>query len=177
MRRPSRLQIAGLTLATGFAVLAAAGVGRGQVHLPATPSVPFDLYFESDRPPQVGGYALVEIPRAVAAVARDRGYWTGSPLWIKRIGAVAGMHVCTDSDQLAIDGRPVGRIFSADSAGRPIPRVRLCRTLVGAEVFVLGDHERSFDSRYFGLVDRGDVQSTLTPLVHTFLGLFDLIRR
>ncbi|MEQ9152796.1 MAG: S26 family signal peptidase [Parvibaculum sp.] len=155
-----------------FSVLACAGAGRGQLHMPATPSVPFDLYMESDRPLQVGGYALVEVPSAAVDLARDRGYWAGSPVWIKRIGAIAGMHVCVAGDQLAIDGRSIGRIFAADSAGRPMPRVSLCRELIGAEVFVLGDHERSFDSRYFGLLDRSDVRSTLTPVFDSFVGPF-----
>jgi type IV secretory pathway protease TraF len=51
-----------------------------------------------------------------------------------------------------------------DTQGRTLPRYRGCVTLETSEVFVLGPHPQSFDSRYFGPIATTDIQATATPL-------------
>lgn len=121
-----------------------------------SPSLPRGLYARS-----LGGGiergAIVAIPQP----ERGRAYLAsvGMPdevALIKRVGAVGGDAVC------AADGRvrtPVGdyAVFDRDRRGAPLPSWSGCRRLAPRELFLLGDTAGSFDSRYFGPVDRAVV--------------------
>jgi type IV secretory pathway protease TraF len=66
---------------------------------------------------------------------------------------------------ILIDGRPVARIHQLDGAGRPLPHWNGCRTLERNEVFLLSRYSTdSFDSRYFGPIDRSAVIGKVIPL-------------
>jgi len=75
---------------------------------------------------------------------------------IKRVAAAAGDRVCRDGDRLALAGAAY-RVPARDRLGRSLPAWSECRVLRPAELFLLGDTETSFDSRYFGPVRRADV--------------------
>lgn len=52
----------------------------------------------------------------------------------------------------------------ADTAGRPLPAWSGCIRLPDTQVFVLAADPDSFDSRYFGPVDRANVLGTALPV-------------
>ena len=72
-------------------------------------------------------------------------------LLLKRVAAVGGDAVCQEHGVLRT---PEGtlRVRGRDRAGQGLPRWTGCRRLDDGELFVLGDTETSFDSRYFGPV-------------------------
>ena len=81
------------------------------------------------------------------------GLWGMPPevMLIKRVAAVEGDEVCAGDTVLRTPERTV-RIRGRDRAGLALPRWTDCRRLDPGELFLLGDTETSFDSRYFGPV-------------------------
>lgn len=100
----------------------------------------------------VGDVALVSLSGVVAADAAQRGYLPrGVPL-IKAVAATAPQHVCVQPDGVRVGGQAAAAPLHADALGRPLISWRGCRHLQHGEVFLLGHHPASFDSRYFGPV-------------------------
>ena len=75
---------------------------------------------------------------------------------LKRIAAVEGDMVCRSGDEVRTPSRRV-MAPSRDRRGVTLPSWSGCRRLAVSEVFLLGDTPDSFDSRYFGPVDRGRI--------------------
>ena len=78
----------------------------------------------------VDSIVLVDLPDAVAVLADQRGYLPLDVPLLKRVGAAAPQHVCIESGRVRIDGAPV--LLSTTNLA-------------------------SFDSRYFGPIDRANV--------------------
>ncbi|MCK9505652.1 MAG: S26 family signal peptidase, partial [Porticoccaceae bacterium] len=77
---------------------------------------------------------------------------------LKRVGAVAPQHVCIQSGLVRIDGVPVAHVLLIDAQARPLPSWTRCRQLDEGELFLLSTtNPASFDSRYFGPIDRANV--------------------
>ena len=129
-----------------------------------SPSVPTGIYWLTSRPPPPGALAVIRLPEPFLTLAHTRGYLSATALLIKRIAGKAGDIACRHRAIVTINGRPVAYARIADAAGRPLPRSRGCRRLNPAQAFVLSPEPGSFDSRYFGPVDRGHVLGTALPL-------------
>jgi conjugative transfer signal peptidase TraF len=132
----------------------------------ASDSVPRGWYaIEPIDRPRVGEYVLVRLPGAVRRFAADRGYIPESVPLLKRVAALGGQRVCVADDTVVVDGVAVARTLARDGRGRPLPAARICRVLVDGEVFLLTtDAPASFDSRYFGPLDRSFLRGRATPL-------------
>jgi conjugative transfer signal peptidase TraF len=114
---------------------------------------------------RVDDYVLATLPAAAAALAAQRGYLPAGLPIVKRVGAVAGQHVCVRAGALMIDGRPAGRILASDRRGRPLIAWQHCRSLAGGELFLLSTTNlASFDSRYFGPIPVSAVRGRAMPL-------------
>lgn len=114
---------------------------------------------------QVGDYVLVELPPAVAAFAGERGYLPQGVPILKRVAALAGQRVCIVERVVSIDGVPLARALTHDRAQRVLPVWPQCRVLTGDEVFLFNPHRTaSFDSRYFGPLQRAAVRGVAHPL-------------
>ena len=154
-------------LAAGAAVigLAAAG-GAGPLLLwNRTASEPEGLYLRHAGPVTVG--ALIAFPAPSAAFPYADGhlaYLRRVPI-LKHVAAVAGDQVCTANDRLEINGRVRATILLQDRRGVALPRWDGCRRLGDGEVFVFSDSiPNSFDSRYFGPVNRAEIVGVFRPL-------------
>ncbi len=75
---------------------------------------------------------------------------------IKRVAGLSGDLVCRKGSVVTINKRTVSAA-SSDRQGNPLPAWNGCRTLSTNEVFLLGDHPASFDTRYFGPVAKGEL--------------------
>ena len=78
---------------------------------------------------------------------------------IKRVAGLAGDLVCRRDSQVTINKRTLVAARS-DRQGNLLPAWNGCRVLSSDEVFLLGDHQSSFDSRYFGPVLQGELAGT-----------------
>ena len=78
----------------------------------------------------------------------------GSLPLIKRVAGVAGDVVTATDAGVEINGRPLphSRPLDMDSNGKSLPHLRGVFRLKAGEIWAAGEHENSFDSRYYGPV-------------------------
>jgi conjugative transfer signal peptidase TraF len=113
----------------------------------------------------VGDLVLVQVPEAFESMVVERRYIDPKVPLLKRIVALPGDHVCHRCGAVVVNRRYVASTLRSDSAGRPMPVWRGCRTLDSHEFFALMEGvETSLDSRYFGPLDRKLVLGTARPL-------------
>jgi conjugative transfer signal peptidase TraF len=134
-----------------------------------SPSVPVGLYRLLASSPARGGLVVIRLPEPFLTLAGDRGYLPTGILLIKPIAAAAGDLVCRHGALVTINGRTVALARTADAWDRPLPGWQGCRRLNAHQIFVLSPAPDSFDSRYFGPLDRRHIVGMAMP-VWTFEG-------
>ncbi len=112
-----------------------------------------------------GRYVLVRLPPTVQQLAAQRGYLPmGVPL-VKNVGASVGDEVCERGGIVQINGVAVAVAFPRDGAGRELVAWSGCRRLGDGEVFLVSTTSgASFDSRYYGPMERDAVIGEAIPL-------------
>ena len=158
------------TLATtlaGVLVLLASGLVAARPLLVYNPSPSAPIGFYRIVPAtdlRVGDLVVFRTPPLFAGLFAERGYLPrGVPL-IKRVMATAGMVVCEQDGQLAIDGVHVADALPVDGRGRPMPTWHGCRALGKQEFFALMSYPASLDGRYFGPVPTALIIGKAVPL-------------
>jgi conjugative transfer signal peptidase TraF len=119
--------------------------------------VPVGLYWIASAAPATGELAVIRLPDPLRTLAAARGYLGRTALLIKPVAAGMGDLVCRHGATVAINGRAVAQASTADRLGRPLPQWSGCISLAAGQVFVLSPAPDSFDSRYFGPLDRSHV--------------------
>ena len=112
----------------------------------------------------VNDVVVVRLPSNVAALAAQRRYLPLSIPLIKIVAAVRGQRVCALNGSVYVDSEWVASARRQDAAGRPLVAWSACRVLNRSEVLLIGTHDASFDSRYFGPLDTTDVIGRAIPL-------------
>ena len=155
-------------IATGLPVfaLAIASVESLPIKLiyNASESAPIGLYWIDDQPAERGDYVLVRVPDRVRNLVVERGYLPPDIPLIKRVVGADGDVFCRRNRKILIDGVTVAVAQISDGLGREMPVWSGCYVLHERRVFLLQDHPNSFDSRYFGPVDRRLIIGRATPL-------------
>lgn len=130
-----------------------------------TESVPRGLYWLT-RSSDVDRGALVAaaVPASVQRLVRERQYLPSGAMLLKPMAAAEGDHVCTTTGVVVVNGKPIGKVLSQDSMGRPLPRADICKVLGKGEIYLASSHPQSFDSRVFGPVRQGDLRGEATAL-------------
>ena len=84
---------------------------------------------------------------------------------IKRVGCRPGEWLQVDAEyRFSCNGRPLGQALATDSQGRPLPRFIHNGPVPEGQLFLVGTHPRSYDSRYFGFVDAREILHQALPL-------------
>ena len=153
-------------------LIAAAGL-----RLNFTPSMPLGIYRIAALSPREmyrGMLVAACAPSQAAQLGRRRGYLSSGactessePL-LKTVAAVAGDDVAISPSGVSVNGRLLqdSEPLAVDRAGRPLvswPRGRF-RMLPGT-VWLHADHERSWDSRYWGPVPARNVLAQAVPVL------------
>lgn len=127
----------------------------------ATASAPIGLYLVAPgATPVPGDMVIARPPERFRRFAAVRHYLPlGVPL-VKRVAAQSGQSVCAAGPAVLIDGKVVARRRTVDGHGRAMPAWQGCVRLRGGELFLLNPDPASFDGRYFGVTERGDVIGT-----------------
>jgi len=129
-------------------------------------SVPRGWY--GSRPIQslsLGMLVLVRLPRAAQQMAEQRHYLPAEVPALKHIAALPGTKVCERRGLVIINGELIARALGHDASGRPLIPWSGCRALAETEFFLLNSLNRaSFDSRYFGPVERSQVIGAAFPI-------------
>ena len=166
-RHPLRV---GLLVGTGaaLAALLLPALHRPQLRFVwnASASVPLGLYaIEPAATPRVGDLVAVRPSPVLARFMAERRYVEANALLVKPVAALAGATLCRTDMRVTLDGRVVATALPRDRFGRPLPRWSGCRRLARNQLVLIAPALRaSFDSRYFGPVDRVRVIGRAIPL-------------
>lgn len=157
------------SLALGGAAIAALAVAAFAEIPPllvwnVSASAPQGLYRVERRRLERGDYALVKSSEPVRSLITKRGYLPPAMPLVKRVAALEGAQVCRRGERILIDEIVVAYALNADSLGRTLPLWEGCVRLKDAEVFLLNDHEKSLDGRYFGATKAEDAIGVARPL-------------
>ncbi len=125
-----------------------------------TESAPKGLYWRSDGPLIRGGWALVSGKAPASNWIAENGFLARDWPVIKRVRGLPGDIICRDKATVSINGEPVATALETDSRGRRLPQWQGCFTLKATQVFLLNDHPRSLDGRYFGATNLKDVRGS-----------------
>jgi len=140
----------------------------GRISVTLTPSVIHRVWWLSDDTSQVrhGEYVLFHLPYdrmkgmpVPDAVSDKKGIRA-----IKRVG-------CDEGEALRRKGRDffcgdefLGRAKERSQKGQPLTPFPFYGMIPPGEVFLVGDHPDSFDSRYFGLVEKEHYLAWARPI-------------
>jgi len=162
----------GVVLITAGATTYAVGARINTTH-----SIPMGLYWITNRPVAVGEYVLVCPPKSdLFDEAQHRGYFRagfcpgGYEFLMKKILAAKKSRVVFADEGVYVNGAilPFSKPLQADKYGRSLPQLRGTYDLGENELLLMTDvSNTSFDSRYFGLIDRSHIVDVIRP-VFTF---------
>lgn len=131
-----------------------------------TPSMPRGFYYTYDCTPIKGDIIQFRPANDVWQFALERGYVTDHMEgMIKNVVATMGDKVCWQDGKIFINGKGVGEVATVDSMGRPLGHASECITLEEDQLLPMApDYPKSYDGRYFGLINSEDVQSCARSL-------------
>ena len=153
-----------IALSVALLVAAASGPKCPVLVWNRSPSVPIGLYLVLARSPHVGDYIVIRLSTTMQALAERRSYIGSNTPLLKRVAASEGDRVCRRRQAVLVSGQHVVFALGFDRAGKPLPVWQGCHKLQDGQVFVLGTHPESFDSRYFGPINRDQIAGSAIPL-------------
>lgn len=127
-------------------------------------SAPVGFYWLDDGSFQRGDFVALQVPERIRELVEDRGYLPPNVPLIKRIVGGPGDEICRIGLEVRINGVTIAMAQIVDGSGREMPFWSGCHVLHGRRVFLLQDNPDSFDSRYFGPVDRRLIIGRATQL-------------
>jgi conjugative transfer signal peptidase TraF len=141
-----------------------------------TKSIPIGIYQLTDVPIGKGEYVIFCPPQtALFDEARERGYISAGfcpgryGYMMKRVLGVEGDMVSSGNEGIIVNGKllPASAPREEDSAGRMLSRYTFSDyKLKESELLLMSDMSgTSFDGRYFGPVDVGQVRGVIKPLI------------
>ncbi len=140
-----------------------------------TESIPLGIYMVTDKPITKGAYVILCPPDTeLFATAKERGYLDyglcpgNYGYLMKRVLGVPG-DVISISEQgvtVGVKPLPLSRPIVADGFGRPLPQLNMNKhTLTSDQLLLMSDTvSTSFDARYFGPINEGQIKNVIRPL-------------
>lgn len=140
-------------------------VGETPLWINLTESAPRGIYVVIDpHSLTYGSYVLFSLPDATHELIATWG-WQPDVLVLKQAAALPGDVVCVNGITVFIQGKKIGTQLTHDRRGRALPRIQRCHSIHDGEFFPLSTHsERSFDGRYFGVLQHSEIHAVLRPL-------------
>jgi conjugal transfer pilin signal peptidase TrbI len=126
------------------------------VVIPMTPSVKYHVLLESSGAPAKGDYVDVDVYHA--GIDEERAVRL-----TKRVACVAGEMLRFENGRHYCEDQYLGTVLKRTSEGLPLRPFEYSGPVPDGKVFLIGDHERSFDSRYLGFVNHAAL-TRLTPV-------------
>lgn len=132
-----------------------------------TASMPIGLYYKTSEPVVRKSIILAKPHKSDYILqAIKYGYISENEILLKRVIGIPGDKVRITQEGIYVNDDLIAntRIFVVDTNKRPLIYKTLDKTLMNNEYIIVGDSEKSFDSRYFGIVTSDEVISTVVPL-------------
>jgi conjugative transfer signal peptidase TraF len=126
----------------------------------ASPSVPVGLYWIERRQPALGDIVVLRLPDGASILANERRYLPTTAVLLKQVFAREGDVVCRFGIHVFINGKLAAAALVRDKMERPMPFWKGCLKLSPSQIFVLSKRKDSFDSRYFGAIEKRQVLGT-----------------
>jgi conjugative transfer signal peptidase TraF len=156
-----------------------AGFYMAGARINTTKSIPVGLYWTSPMPIEKikkGAYVIFCPPqRDIFDEAKTRDYIGAGPcpggygLMMKRVLAAQNDVVSVSDTGVYVNGKqlPHSTPIKADNVGNPLPCYRLDHyALSHTELLLMSDvSATSFDSRYFGPIDRSQIKTVIFPVM------------
>ena len=162
-----------VTLIGLIGVVALFGLAGARIN--TTASFPYGLYWVVHAPVKKGEMVMFCPGQGDAfREARARGYIGagycpgGYGFILKEIVGAQGDRVAITSRGVFVDKRLLAnsKPDDRDPAGRPLPRLRGRFTLKRGQVLVMSSYNPlSFDSRYFGPINRSQIRNVVRPIL------------
>lgn len=130
-----------------------------------TPSVPRGFYLIFPQKRYLHG-ELVEFspPPQALNLAKSKQWIPQSGSIIKYVFALAGDHVCIREHLIWVNGKKIGKVYQA-AWQQQLPPAKVCRVLIEGQYLLLSNkNERSFDSRYFGIISSKQILGRAIPI-------------
>ena len=144
------------------------------VRINTSKSIPLGVYWLTERPIEKGEYVLLcPPPGNVFDEAKKRGYFGAGfcpgeyQYLMKKILAAKRDTVVLADDGVHVNGEllPFSMPLRADKHGRPLPVLRGEYKLGDSDLLLMTDVSPiSFDSRYYGLVNRSQIKGVIRPV-------------
>lgn len=81
-------------------------------------------------------------------------------LFIKRIACDSGQHLKVENRQVFCDNKLIATGLDKNGEGKILPNYEYDQVIPDNQFFAMGDNPRSFDSRYFGLVNKEQIKNS-----------------
>ena len=133
----------------------------------ATTSMPRGFYLVMPTN-KIKRYDIVEfVPPAATLEFIVKHHWVPkSGLIIKYVFAVPGDDVCVRNNAVWINGQKIGTVYRFYASGKLLPQTEICGKLKENEYLLLSTRkERSFDSRYFGIITSRNILGKAIPFL------------
>jgi type IV secretory pathway protease TraF len=155
VRRRTALILSGIAIS----LIGAASVIADQNRLiwNRTQSAPIGLYLLSDGPLTLNGWAVVSAKSEAARWTSAHGFTGADWPLVKQIAGLPGDEICREDETILINQSVVAEALVEAYGGITLPRWQGCHVLQDGEVFLLNDHPRSLDGRYFGIMQDSDL--------------------
>jgi conjugative transfer signal peptidase TraF len=150
----------------GTAATALLTMARPRLLWNPTVSAPVGLYAVTPaKRVAAGDMVIARVPEPVRLLAARRHYIPANVPLVKRVAGASGDTVCALGSAILVNSRRVAGRLAVDGAGRPMPWWSGCVTLRHGALFLLmADSPMSFDGRYFGPTEPGDIIGKATLL-------------
>ena len=98
----------------------------------------------------------------------DKYFTQKNKVFLIKILACDEMHYLTvDKDKnYYCDGKFIGKAVDTDKNGNPVKNFVYNGQIPLGKAFVIGTHQRSYDSRYFGFIDKAKIIRYLYPIFY-----------
>lgn len=149
-----------------------AGVGLLAIPSPLPPamvwnfsaSAPIGLYTVKPGRWSRGDRVAVRPDIALSSTLTAAGVLEKGRLLIKRVAATSGDVACREGMDVRVNGSLVATAGLTTTSGTMLPAWSGCQRLSEGEVFLLGDGDRSFDARYFGVTPAASIIGPVRPI-------------
>jgi conjugative transfer signal peptidase TraF len=164
-RVTNRTILALIAAGAALAALAIASARAGDLILyNHSPSLPVGLYWRVDAPPERAAIVTVLAAAVAPEEARARHFDSAGDRFIKRVAATGGDLVCVRDGVVTINGARAAVQHESTSDRRHLEAWQDCRVFNADEILLLGDTYDSFDGRYWGPVERSQIEGVWRPL-------------
>jgi signal peptidase I len=153
-----------IALAQGLLIASAAlpdAIQNPPVIINETISMAKGAYFRTGNVDDLRRGDIIAMPMNASAqdyLGGKLGYPKDTML-IKRVAGLSGDVMCRHGGKVTINAQAVNAA-RRDASGNLLPYWIGCHVLMQNEVFLLGDHASSFDSRYFGPITKSELSGT-----------------